>query len=200
MKKLYYWIIRRHKQERNHYPEIPSVCILLYHIYNFYLHKMNPIVYAVCNMIVLTPNMPQICILYVCWLSKKIPSIISRSGRFDCVLLRPPPCSLWTLNGWTPVGWVMLNCCFVFLHREPFKTNSAVAVMVSQYVIHSSLLFVETCDLVVPTCGLISSSVTSHGTDLKHYHLKFITSQYSSVQNYKVLYSKIQHFDTQNSL
>lgn len=71
--------------------------------------------------------------------------------------------------------------------------------MTVKYAIYSPLLFVETCKPVIPTLGLTNSSATSHGTDLRHCHLKFITFSYNYVQNYKVLYSKIQHLTTQNS-
>lgn len=46
-------------------------------------------------------------------------------------------------------------------------------------------------NLVDPTLGQTDSSVTSHGTHLKHCHPKFISSPYNCVQNNKGLYSTI---------
>lgn len=78
--------------------QIPSVYILLPYLYNFYLHEMNLTVYTVCNMIVFTPGILQICVSYACLLSKENPPIISRNGRFYCIFLRLVSCSLWTLT------------------------------------------------------------------------------------------------------
>lgn len=115
--KTYLLLVRRYKETRRKITNMFTTQkhILLYHHYNFYLHKMDPSVYTVCNMIFFTPNISQIYVSYVCQLNEESPPFISRNGR-----LYIPQISTVLLvdTQGAPPGCVMLKCGFVLLQQH----------------------------------------------------------------------------------